>query len=91
MQEVIRLKKLEERREIDRQVNRGLLLIGSPDIKKNKLNQLNGERSGRNELSDIANNLTSNRSSNKGGSILRSSQDGDHSSSSPSRYYTKLK
>ena len=90
MQEVIRLKKLEERREIDRQVNQGLLMIGSPDIKKYR-NEGNSHKSMRHELSEIANHLASNRSQHRGESILRSSQDNDHNSSSPYSHQAKLK
>ena len=91
MQEVIRLKKLEERREIDNQVSQGLLLIGSPDIKKNRIEVSFGENSVRNELSDIANHIgVKTGSHRRGGSILKGSHD-DSSKMSPSRFNTKLK
>ena len=38
MQEVIRLKKIEEKKEIDRQVESGYLLVGSPDKRDRSLN-----------------------------------------------------
>lgn len=70
MQEVIRMKKLEEKREIDNQLNQGILLVGSPDIKKNRIDITYGDNAVRNELSDIANPIGG--TSARGGSILRS-------------------
>jgi ABC-type Fe3+/spermidine/putrescine transport system ATPase subunit len=48
MNEVLRLKKLEEKKEIDKQVSQGILTYGSPDIKKHK----ETEMSAQNDLSD---------------------------------------
>lgn len=87
MKEVIRLKKLEEKREIDNQLNQGLLLVGSPDIKKNRIDIAYGDSTVRNELSDIANQIGG--TSARGGSILRSSK--DSSGMSPSRLATKVR
>lgn len=72
MQEVIRMKKLEERKEIDNQVDQGLLLVGSPDIKKNRIDIAHGDTTVRHELSEFQNQLGGGGTSARGGSILRS-------------------
>ena len=92
MNEVLRMKKLEEKREIDHQLNQGILLVGSPDIKKNRIDIAYGDNSVRNEISDIANQVGGGTSA-RGGSILRSSKDSGPrgASLSPSRTGAKLK
>lgn len=63
--------------------------MGSPDIKKNRIDIAYGDSSVRNELSDIAGKIGGGTSA-RGGSILRSSN-GDTTRVSPSRLSTKLK
>ena len=52
MQEVIRMKKVEERNEVDREVDAGFLLLGSPDRKQRKqaLESMSERKSSRGSL-----------------------------------------
>ena len=40
MQEVIRLKKIEEKKEIDEQLKSGILLVGSPGSKRKQMQEM---------------------------------------------------
>ena len=76
MNEVLRLKKLEEKKEIDKQVSQGILIYGSPDIKKHKETDVSAQ----NELSDVVARAISRidgteRHTNIGQSNNRSSKD----------------